>query len=137
MSYYIVFCISVHRSNVVNLYYVISYLELLEVHESFTIPNSLAKMDLDLLGFSWNRQIPSYKLNNQRSCLDSHFLSMFTSSSAAGCNQPKFKTPLKWFLCRWTDMTAVDFTNWAASEPNDAFGGERCVEFRSKFGKFN
>ncbi|XP_033107429.1 macrophage mannose receptor 1-like isoform X2 [Anneissia japonica] len=29
---------------------------------------------------------------------------------------------------RWTDGTTVDYTNWAAGEPNEAGGGEDCVE---------
>ena len=28
-------------------------------------------------------------------------------------------------------MTPVDYTNWNANEPNDYFGGERCVELFS------
>ncbi|XP_033107417.1 macrophage mannose receptor 1-like isoform X2 [Anneissia japonica] len=29
---------------------------------------------------------------------------------------------------RWTDGTTVDYTNWAGGEPNEAGGGEDCVE---------
>ena len=29
---------------------------------------------------------------------------------------------------RWTDTTPVDFILWMRGEPNDYYGGERCVE---------
>ncbi|XP_013399078.2 macrophage mannose receptor 1-like [Lingula anatina] len=35
---------------------------------------------------------------------------------------------------KWSDGTVTDFISWAKTEPNDYFGGQKCVEFSVKSG---
>lgn len=37
--------------------------------------------------------------------------------------------------CRWSDSTPTDFILWSNGEPNDAFGGQKCVRLTSDHGK--
>ncbi|KAH9498738.1 chromatin-modulating protein mrc1 [Bulinus truncatus] len=36
----------------------------------------------------------------------------------------------------WTDISPINYVNWNLNEPNDAYGGERCVEINSQ-GRWN
>ncbi|XP_050405448.2 macrophage mannose receptor 1 [Patella vulgata] len=38
---------------------------------------------------------------------------------------------------KWTDGTVVSYKSWTKGEPNDAFGGQRCVNFYSLTGDWN
>ena len=37
----------------------------------------------------------------------------------------------------WSDKSPVDFTNWAAGEPNDAYGAESCDSMSQISGQWN
>ncbi|XP_064597162.1 LOW QUALITY PROTEIN: macrophage mannose receptor 1-like [Liolophura sinensis] len=38
---------------------------------------------------------------------------------------------------KWSDSTMVEFVNWAKNEPNDGYGGQRCVDFYNFNGGWN
>lgn len=36
---------------------------------------------------------------------------------------------------RWSDQTPLVYTNWAINEPNDDFGGQKCVQVHNGNGE--